>query len=294
MSPRVLLVATVVALAAALLCVVLTVWTNAASRNIALAGGTILAATVLFMTQLFFELQGSNAKTIVSAEYTIDLAKPEIRQWDYDNTPGWRLHVETTASAWLVQSNPQAFNGDRVKLTNDLLLYSVLGYFGYEQFDWQLDRIVLTGSTFGQETRMQRLSTAGECAAYPPNELARLLRQAGNLFSGHPQSIIGGALCLPPHSILTVTSDQIEIANSFCNVLFKVRPTGSTSFTVPGLRGEVVQLPTGGSRYETRLTGLEVTIDYHGLRAQHKQLSKYRAWAERVVAGATIWFEGKH
>jgi hypothetical protein len=166
----------------------------------------------------------------------------------------------------------------------------VLGYLGHEQFDWQLDRFALSGQTYGQETQWQRQSKAGDCTEIPTDKLAKLLSAAGNQFSANALLIVGGVLCLPPKSIVTVAGDQIEITNSFCDIVFKTRQTGSVSYMRPLSGGEVVSLPNGGARYETRLTGLEVTTTYHALRAQNRQLPEYRAWAERVVAGAAIWF----
>lgn len=55
--------------------------------NIALAGGTVFAASILFFTQVFFELQRSDARTMISTEFTIDRQGPSIRQWNYEGAP---------------------------------------------------------------------------------------------------------------------------------------------------------------------------------------------------------------
>src|SRR2546425_12988915 len=83
MSPRLLLIATVLALFTALVFAIFIAWSNAASRNLALATGALGGAMLLFLVQLPFELRGSTEKTFFTAEYTIDRQKPGIRQWRY-------------------------------------------------------------------------------------------------------------------------------------------------------------------------------------------------------------------
>jgi hypothetical protein len=60
-------------------------WQSIVSRNLALATATLVAATMLFIVQLFFELRADESTDFITAEYTIDRAKPEIRQWIYGN-----------------------------------------------------------------------------------------------------------------------------------------------------------------------------------------------------------------
>lgn len=86
-------------------------WTNAGSRNLALAVGTFVAAVFLFLIQLPFELQRSVVRDWLSTSITIDRAKPEIRQWVYSSPPG--------ASSWLASNNPAAFSGDRERSSSE-------------------------------------------------------------------------------------------------------------------------------------------------------------------------------
>jgi hypothetical protein len=88
-------------------------WENAASRNLALATGTLGAASTAFLIQLFFELRNSKELDHVSTEFTIDLSAPSIRQWNYTGTPAWRIGTETGASTWLSSNNTAAFTSDR-------------------------------------------------------------------------------------------------------------------------------------------------------------------------------------
>lgn len=113
-------------------------WENAASRNLALAAGTLTAAAIGFLIQLPFELQGSKDLDHVSTEFTIDRSVPSIRQWNYTGTPGWRIGIETDASSWLAANNAAAFNNDREILSSDFALFSLLCFLTAQEFDWQL------------------------------------------------------------------------------------------------------------------------------------------------------------
>src|SRR5713226_9204740 len=71
---------------------------NAGSKTFLLAAAALASALLVFCIQAFFELQPSEAKTFVTIEYTIDRAKPEIRQWQYSQGVVWRIHTEVEAS----------------------------------------------------------------------------------------------------------------------------------------------------------------------------------------------------
>jgi hypothetical protein len=294
MSPKILLIATIAALFATLVLVVLLVGSNTSSRNIALGGGAILGAIVLFLTQLYFEMQGSETRTIIAAEYFIDRQTPAIRQWEYTlHSASSRMMAEINASDFLAKSNAQAFSGNREKLTHDFAIFSLLSYFGREQFDWQLSTVALSGPTTGQLTQWQRLSTAGDCTEYHSKDVESLLGTAGNEFHSAPVDIRGDLLCLPPKTRLSIRENLIVVSNSFCDISFKILPSNSVSNVVPQSRGQVESLPSGESRYETRIAGFEATVTYHGLRAQNRLAPKYHAWAERVVKGVAAWFAGE-
>jgi hypothetical protein len=294
MSPKILLVATIAALVMTLVLVVILVGSNTSSRNIALGGGAILGAIVLFLTQLYFELQGSETKAIIGAEYKIDRLLPAIRPWEYTlHSASSRMMAEINASDFLANTNAQAFEGNREKLTHDFALFSLLSYLGREQFDWQLSTIALSGPTTGQLTQWQRQSIAGECAEYHSKKIQSLLVAAGNEFHGATVDIRNDLLCLPPKTILSVRENRIVMSNSFCDISFKILPSDSVSNASPQSGGRVELLPNNEPRYETRIVGFEATVTYHRLRAQNRLAPKYHAWAERVVKGATAWFAGE-
>jgi hypothetical protein len=58
----------------------------------------------------------------------------------------------------------------------------------------------------------------------------------------------------------------------------------------PGTGGQTPQFK-GGAKYETRLTGVRMTVEHWAIRAQHRDLQKYKAWANRVADGVQAWFE---
>ena len=56
---------------------------NSGSRNIALATGALAGGAILLWVQLGFELRANESTDFITAGFTIDPAKPEIRQWKY-------------------------------------------------------------------------------------------------------------------------------------------------------------------------------------------------------------------
>ena len=68
----------------ALICLMYVVWVNGGSRNLALAAGALGGAIALMIVQLVFELRSpAGEKEVISVEYIIDCAIPNIRQWSY-------------------------------------------------------------------------------------------------------------------------------------------------------------------------------------------------------------------
>jgi hypothetical protein len=106
----------VAALVVGIGCLTVVAWANAGSRNIALATAALFASVVLLIVQIPFELRSKHETALFGAEYTIDRLKPQIRQWSYPKTSGWRLTAEVAASDALAKSDPNAFKGDGQRL----------------------------------------------------------------------------------------------------------------------------------------------------------------------------------
>ena len=134
-----------------LLCLGAVAWNNSGSRNLALATGTLFAAIVLFLVQLPFELRSSSSADIFTAQLTVDRLTPIIRMWKYPDWPGAavdRLMQEVAASSDLAAHDRSRFDGDRDRLTLDLILYDLIAYLGVEQFDWRVKKTHLRGTRF--------------------------------------------------------------------------------------------------------------------------------------------------
>jgi hypothetical protein len=127
-------------------------WQNAGSRNLGLATATLAAAMILFSVQLRFELRAKDSMDFITAEFTVNREKPEIRQWNYGSSPTARMGRELSASQKFAVAHPGQFNGDREKLTRDMVIFSLLSYLGTEQFDWQMKRTQFVGQSIGTFT----------------------------------------------------------------------------------------------------------------------------------------------
>ena len=268
---------------------------NTASRNLVLATAALGAAVILYLIQIPLELHRSISYDHISAEFTTDRGKPEIRQWIYTSsglTTGWRMGIETNASSWLAANNPLAFNQDLDKLTSDFFLFSLVSFFTVNEFDWQLKRTIFKGKTSGIVYTAKPVSKRNDCSSFSEQNIRDRLSQAGNLFAGAHLTVTSGRLCLPPRSVLGITANSLVIRNPICEVSFNVEHSGSVNYTKPSTGGLVApQLAGGGAQYETRLIGLEVQTTYFALRSQHGDSEKYRDWCSRVINGAREWFE---
>jgi len=247
---------------------------------------------LLFGLQLLFQLRGTEASDFVSTEYTVDRATPGIRQWEYVTAMGRRISAETLASDWLAKRSLDLFDkeGDQERLTLDITMYSLLSYFGSEQRDWQTNSWSYRGST-GTLTLGQALSKDDECQKVTEPELRELLRKAGNTFADGENVLFGPYICLPPRTTVALTRDTLTIENPFCRISFAIALSGSMWNVKPKSRGEVPQAPQGGAQYQTRPVGIKIAVRYFGIRAQHADIEKYRAWVARVLSGAHTWFE---
>jgi len=267
-------------------------WKNVASHNLALATGTLGAASFGFLIQLFFELQGSKDLDRVSTEFTIDRSVPSIRQWDYSGTPGWRITVETGASNWLAANNPAAFNNDRQRLSADFALFSLLSFLTIQEFDWQLRRLEYRSRGRGRGFNVQSISKNNECTVFDEQGLRAGLTKAGNVFAGAHLSLASGKFRLPPRTTIEITRTSIVIQNPVCRISYHIEDIpGVLSHDQPGTEGTAPQLASGEPRFETRMSGINVEVLYDRWRSQRADIGKYRDWASRVLADTHEWFE---
>ena len=267
-------------------------WENAASRNLALATGALIAGALPFLIQLQFELQSSKSLDHISTEFTIDRSVPWIRQWNYTDTPAWRMMVETRASDWLAANNAAAFNNDREILSADFALFSLLCFLTIQEFDWQLSKVKYRSKGFGTGISVQSISKDEECSGFDEKDLRAALTKTGNMFAAAPLTLVSGKLGLPPKSTIEIARRSIMIQNPICRISWHFEGTPAVlSHIQPGTGGETPQLASGGARFETRMSGFSAEVLYFRLRSQHPDIGKYRDWVSRVLADVHEWFE---
>jgi hypothetical protein len=276
----------------ALVCLACLVWANGSSRNLALGSGALVGSIVLMGIQFAFELRSSTERDFVSVEYTIDRAVPTIRQWSYaPNGSGWRIGVEDGAGGTLGQSHPELFSGDREKLTRDMALFSVLGFFFWEERDWQLKRTTFKGKTSITTIGVPD-SQPSECTMISRDFVIDRLSAAGNVFASAGEHLPSVSLCFPPKSTLNVSPDGLALSNPYCEISFSLESSGSVYFQKPGTGGDAPRLPSNGAaQFESRTIGIRVTVTYFALRAQHVEMPKYHDWTKQTREGLRKWFE---
>jgi hypothetical protein len=293
--PDRLVIALVVGIVAILIgigCLAVVAWANAGSRNLALAAAALFASFILLIIQVPFELRSKTDTDFFSAEYTVDRSKPQIRAWKYASDVTWRIGQEIGASDALAESNPGAFKDDLGKLTDDMTIWSVASYMFADQFDWQLRKVRARGPTVGTFTTTEPLSKPVECTLFSRAQIAEKLASAGNAFANSGR-FIREQLCLPPGSSVDIRAKSFAITNPFVHISFTLESTGGVRYGKPGTAGlETPSVADGGQQYETRVNSLRANVEYSWIRAQHRNIDKYKAWAERVVIGVQQWFEG--
>jgi hypothetical protein len=296
-APEGLLIALVVGISGLLIgigCLAAVVLTNFGSRTLVAAFTATFGTALALLIAIYFDLRGKTDSALMAAEYTVDLSKPQIRQWAYpDSGAGWRLVNEVGASDALAKSNPGAFNGDLDKLTIDMTIRSVLVYFFAEQFDWQLKQTRVQGTTTGTQILTEPLSKPDECATFTSSQIADKLSKARNLFD-QVGNFTRQQICLPPGSSVDIGPNEVSVRNALVHLSFVVEPTGSVFYGKPRTSGlEAPSLPDGRQQYETRANNVRASVTYNWLRAHHPDLDIYKAWADRVVSGAQKWFQGQ-
>lgn len=270
---------------------------NAGSRNLSLAAAALLATLIVYAVQARFELQRTTAVHIINLEYTLDQNTLMIRQWVYpmssNPVTGWRMNAETGASAWLAAQNPAAFRfgsppslNDGRTLISDFAIFSLVSFSGANEFDWQLKSAQYRGRISGLSYQAQRISMPRDCTLFREADLRARLGFANNLFQGAPIMIIGGEICLPPHTIFNIDQQSVTLRNRMCQIEFRLDVPDLIMYGQPRSGGLV-----GNQQYLTRVLGFKVTTTFFALRSQHPESAKYQAWATRVAENTRVWFE---
>jgi hypothetical protein len=284
-----ILILALLGLGIALTAAIVLAWSSPTAK-IAIATATLFGAAVLFVLQLAFELRGSEESDFVSVEFTIDRARPVLRQWRYTSGPPYRLHYEEGASAWLAKNSPAAFSGDRERLMHDFVLAEILLFFAREQFDWQLAKTTFAGSTF-KETTAHPVSKEDDCTKVRPADFAAALRRAGSALAGYEFLIFGDAVCFPPRTTMILNDSSLTLSNPFGSLQFTVVPAGGVIYMEPGTGEPSPTLANGEAQFETRLVGIRIVNRQAALYSQHRDAPKQAAWRKRVISELHSWFE---
>jgi hypothetical protein len=280
-----ILIITVAAVLIALLTGITLAWYNRGSRNLALATAGLFGASLFFGMQLWFELRPEVRSDFIVAKLGIDRTKPEIRQWIYSSESGDRITAEVYASNWLAAHRPEAFSGNREKLTSDLVLFS-LAYFlqtpGAQY--WEVRRHLL-----GSVLRFYPTTSERRCTIVTSAEVSSRLLSSHNLFDG--AELPSGPVCFPLGTVFSITANSLVIRNHVCELTFTIEPSRGVNFQSPRVGEEFSKLPNGESRFETRATGLDVEARFFALRKGQRDGDEYRQWASALIDGARDWFE---
>jgi len=272
-------------------CAVYIVTANGSSRNIALGFGAVFGACAVFLVQLYFELQPSSTTDDFPIEFTTDFQSQGIRS--RVQARGYRnIFTEAEASTVLAATTPALRAQDAPRITRDLGVLSVLAYLLEEQFDWQLNAVVYKTSS-GVISMAEPMSSVLECTTFTDSQLQEQLAKAGNMFAHVKRFGLRSSFCLPPNSLLEITSNSVILTNRVCKVSFVLRePFSMQSSTDPhdNSSTNMPLLPDGSPRYSTVVIGARVTTDYLPLRAQARDLPKYQAWAKHFAEGLRVRF----
>jgi hypothetical protein len=171
----------------------------------------MIASALTLAAALAFDLRGSKDFKIVTTEYTFDRAVPQLRQWMYARSLGDRYATEVLANYTALKRDPAIFEGDRDKLTKDMILFSIVAYLEMNQRDWQMDVEQYTTSLGSMTTWRPASDPANsmQCTKISVDDIHGMLRDAGNAFAdARPPSMLGNYLCLP-HGHLFISTEGL-------------------------------------------------------------------------------------
>jgi hypothetical protein len=127
-------------------------WHNRTSSSLGLAAASAIVASILFWIQMLFVLQPRETRRpLFGAQYTVIPKEREVQSdvnQRIEKVPDWledRRGAEQRLSAWLRENNPEAFDGDRERLTMDFAVASALSFFFDNEPDWRQEPIRVKG-----------------------------------------------------------------------------------------------------------------------------------------------------
>ena len=283
-----------------ILCLLVFFLSAGGSRGAWTALAAVVRAAGALTINLMFDFQGGSKEiATITAEYTFDHSIPQIRQWLYARSQGNRYAIEVFANVQTLEDDLHTFHHDVEKITKDMFLFSLVAYMETTQSDWQQrqESYKTSNGTITQLRNESNLADPNECTPLTQDDIRLLLNRAGNTFANVNLSRIIHTthICLPPRSAFRVDESSLVIETPFCTATFVIQePFLEMTTTYPGSNSaDIVLLPDGKPRFETRVMGLRAMRQTKGLMAQHPDVGKYEAWSKRLVDGARAWFETK-
>jgi hypothetical protein len=197
--------------------------------------------------------------------------------------------TETKASTELFQTNPEIFTRDKgEKPIHNMIIFSILSYFVFEQHDWQTKKDVVVYSN-RIVTQTSYISKPHSCTLVTYDAIRKWLSDSGNIFSTFKWYSPFNSICLPPNTSISVTLSSVTVSNPFCTIVFDVERSGGFAGR-PTRRGDNPILENGNETFWTWTTPIRVTTLYSRWRAQHRDKQKYQDWSQNLVESVRGWF----
>jgi hypothetical protein len=181
---------------------------------------------------------------------------------------------------------------DQHQLVSDLVVYSFLSYLLVSDPDWRMKRArVEFPSKPGTHTTFW-MSDPKNATILPVDSVRQALRSANNLFADVPVTTVFRELRLPRGSKLIVADGKVTIASPTMTIVVTVE-LSSMLGGIPKQKTpqSPIEITETGGRYMLHFTRISFRSEVARLRSRDPEMDAYRAWFDRMVAGAREWFK---
>lgn len=271
-------------------------YANRGSETIALGFAALLAAIVLFITQLFFQLRSDVREDAIPLQILVD--RQERIAAAFQPADMMRAVVERDAGRWLASRNPDAFDEDD-KLARDLASFSLLNFIAFREPDWQLKRTTVTFPAFGGAHQFFKLpSDPKKAQVLFERDLRAVLRSGNNLFAEGPLLGLAASVGvrLPKNTKVRLEEEKdnhrttLVISAPVVTIRFAIQMASMIGGIPRRLPDGSYTIDHQGGRFALHLTRIEVSAAFAAYRAHDPQVTAYRAWYQRLAGGARDWF----
>lgn len=265
----------------ALVCTLVLAIANSGSRNLALASGTFLAASVLYFVQLFFELRSEEQVTrIMPLRVRLDRQENRIGYLQYlgESHPG--AGSETWAGRWLFEKGKTS---DIKKAANDILLFDVFALLTGGLPFWEGEMLTHVDPDTGHRSFQGSGVIKPGDAYYDFRLIKAKFTKAQNLLADYEKLMWLPQWYLPPRTRFDVNANSLELKNPFCSIRFTIEDLGRSSSNAPGTM-EAPEISPGVPRYIWHDFGVTITTRISRYRAHHRQKEKYQKWLSLMTS----------